>query len=132
MNLGRVDEAFDLDDLGALELDLREIIRAHDHVLLRLELVAFDDFIVRERLAALLALLLVADGPVILLVQLVEANRLLRIDGVVDANRNRHQRKPDVAFPDGSHRAPRGVTCSGFMMTGPAAGAGRPAREARR
>src|SRR3989442_9058202 len=46
------------------EFDLREILGRHDHVLFRLELVTLDDFLRRERLAAFLALFLVADGPV--------------------------------------------------------------------
>lgn len=103
MNFGCVDESFDLDDLGALEFDLREVFRGDDHVLLRFELVAFYDLIARQGLAAFLALLFVADGAVILLVQQVEVNGFLRIDGIVDADGNGHERESNVSFPDRSH-----------------------------
>jgi hypothetical protein len=68
--------------------------------LLRLELIAFDDFLRGEGLAALLAFLFIANGAVVLLVQLLEANRFLCVYSVVDTNRDGHQRKPNMAFPD--------------------------------
>src|SRR5205085_3482017 len=45
---------------------------------------------------------------VVLFVQLIEPDRRFRrIHRVVDANRNRNQRKPDVAFPNRPHNSPR-------------------------
>jgi hypothetical protein len=42
----------------------------------------------------------------VILVELVEADLLIRIHRIVNADRDRHQRKPDVTFPDCSHTLP--------------------------
>ena len=64
----RVNKPCDLDDLGALELDLLQIFRGDDDVLFGLELVALNDVFGRENLAAFLAFFLVTDRTVVLLV----------------------------------------------------------------
>src|ERR1044071_5676836 len=109
MNLAGVDESFDLNQLRALEFDLPEILGRHDHVLLGFELVTFDDFLRRQRLAALLAFLLVADGAVVVFVELVEPDRFPGVRRVVNADGNRYQGESDMTFPDGSHDSPRFV-----------------------
>src|SRR6266850_3004870 len=107
MDLAGIDESFNFNDLGALELDFCNIFRRDDHVLLRLELIALDYFLRGERLVALLAFLLVTDRAVILLVQLIEPDRFLRVHRVVNADGNGNQRKPNVTFPYRSHNLPR-------------------------
>src|SRR5206468_112683 len=104
-NLSGIDKTFDLDDLGALQFYLPDIIGRDDHVLLRLKLITLHDLIRRQSLAAFLALLLVTDRAVIFLVQLIEANRLLSIHRVVNPDRNRNERELNVTFPDGAHKS---------------------------
>src|ERR1051326_297381 len=107
MNFTGIDDPRDLDDFRALEFDFGQVFGRDDHVLFRLELIALDDFLRRQRLAALFAFLLVTDGSVVLLVQLVEPDRLLRVHRVVNADGNGDERELNVPFPDGSHSAPR-------------------------
>src|SRR6185503_1342477 len=115
MNFTRIDEAFDFDNLGAFELNLCEVFRRNDYVLLWFKLVALDDFFARQRLATLLALLFVADSAVVLLMQLVEPDGFFRVHGIVNAHWNRHQREPDVSLPYRSHDLPR-VEFSSFEL----------------
>ena len=107
MDLTGVNEPCDFDDFRALEFDFREILGRHDHVLFRLELVTLDDFLRRQRLAALLALFLVTDGAIVVLVQLIEPDRFFRVHRVVNADGNGDERELDMPFPDGSHSSPR-------------------------
>src|ERR1043166_2080675 len=107
MNFGGIDESFDFDNFRALDFNLFEVLWRDNDVLFRLELVALDDFLTGERFAAFLAFLLVTNRAVILLVQLVKTNGLFGIDGVVNPDRNRNQRKPNMALPNGSHNSPR-------------------------
>src|SRR5262245_61111617 len=106
MDLSGVNEPRDFDDLRALEFDLGQVLGRHDHVLFRLELIAFDDFLRRQRLAAFLAFFLVTDRAVVVLVQLIEADVFLGIHRIVNADGNGHERELNVPFPDGSHASP--------------------------
>src|ERR1700704_2666467 len=107
MNLTGINESINLDNFRALEFDLCEILCRHNHVLLRFELITFDDLFASENLAAFLALFLIANGPVILLVQLIKTDRFFCVYGVVNPNRNGNERKSDVSLPYRSHNSPR-------------------------
>ena len=115
MDFAGVNEPFDFDNFGALELDLGEIVRRNDHVLFRLELITLDDLFRRERLAALLAFFFVTNGAVIVLVQLVEPDRFFRVHGVVNPDRDGNQRKSNVPFPYRSHNSPRFSSMLAFI-----------------
>jgi hypothetical protein len=84
VDLGLVHEAFDVDHLGALELQLVEVVLLEDDVHVGLVLVALDDVTHLEDLIALLAALVVSHATVIIAMDLVEMNRLRGIDRVVD------------------------------------------------
>src|SRR6267378_7044541 len=115
MDFAGVNETFDVDNLRALELDLGKIVRRHDHVLLRLELITLDDLFRRERLPAFLAFFFVTNGAVIVLVQLVEPDRFFRVNGVVDPDRDGNQRKSNVTLPYRSHNSPRFSSMVAFI-----------------
>src|SRR3954471_1047828 len=53
--------------------------------------IPFANLLRLHRLSAFLALLLIPDRSVVLLVQLVETDRLKRVDRVVNSDRYRHQ-----------------------------------------
>src|SRR6266545_312011 len=105
VDLRSVHKPLYLDHLGALEPYLFQVLGLEDNVLVRLILIAFYDLLVAQHLVALFASLVVPDRAVAFLVQLVEMDRLSGIDGVVDFDGDGHQRKLNVAFPDGSHRS---------------------------
>src|SRR6266404_2551676 len=107
MDFPRINKAFDFDDFSALELNLSNIFRRHNHILFRLELVTFDNFFRRERLAAFLAFFLVTHGPIVRFVQLIEPDCFLCIHSVVNPDGNGDERKLDVTFPYRSHNLPR-------------------------
>src|SRR5262249_33282813 len=75
MHFGRVNETGNFEDLGALELDLRQLVSRDDDELLGLELVPLHNILIREDLAALLTFFLVADRSIILFMQLIEPDR---------------------------------------------------------
>jgi hypothetical protein len=64
---------------------------------------ALGDLIVRHDLAAFLATLVVTNRAVIVAMELVKLDLFRRFDGVVNANWNSDQQKPDVTFPNRSH-----------------------------
>ena len=63
-------------------------------------MIGLDDIFKGQGFAAFFAFLLVADRAVILFVQLVEADVLLGIDGVIDADGDGDEGELNVAFPD--------------------------------
>ena len=85
-NLGLIDEADDVDDLGCFELDFGEIIGFEDRVLVLRVLITLDDVILRDDLVAFLTTLVVADRPVVVLVKLIQVNLFGRFNRVVNAN----------------------------------------------
>jgi hypothetical protein len=66
-------------------------------------LIALCDLIVADNLVALLAAFVVTDWTKVLAVQLVELNLFGGFDGVIDANRDGNQQKPNVTLPNGPH-----------------------------
>ena len=100
VDIGCIHETFDLDDLHTAQLDLIDVVLFKNDVLIRLVLIALDDVLARNGLAALFALLVVANATAAPLVQLAETHPLRGIHRTVDADRDRHQREADVTLPD--------------------------------
>src|ERR1051326_4740777 len=116
MDFAGIDKPFDFDDLCALEFNFINILRRDYHILLRFKLIPFDNVFGGESFAAFFAFFLVADGAVILFVQLVEPDGFFRFHCVINADGNGNQRKPDMAFPDGPHNSPRSVIRSSWPV----------------
>src|SRR6266540_2560351 len=102
VDLVGVDEALDLDRLGAGHRQGVELLLGQGHVVVLLVLVALDDLGILDLFAVDRADALVADAAAVGLVELVEAEALL-LGGAVHAHRDRHQPERDRALPDGLH-----------------------------
>ena len=75
-DLFTIDEADDVNSLGRLDLDLRDVVGFDNRVPVGLILIALRDLIVSYDLVTLLAALVVADWTKVVAVQLVELNFL--------------------------------------------------------
>src|SRR6516164_6805684 len=103
MHLAGINEPFYFDHFRALEFDFFEVFRRNNDILLRLELVTFDDLLRGQDLAAFLALLIVTNRAVILFMQLIEPDGLFGVHRVVNADRDGYERKTNVTLPYRSH-----------------------------
>jgi hypothetical protein len=101
VELAGVGELEDLDDLGRLELDGREVGFLDDHILVFFELVALDD-VGAFHGAALGADHLLLEAAVAFLVELVEGNAAGGGRGVVEPDGQRNERQAQVTCPGGT------------------------------
>src|ERR1044071_8184642 len=83
------------------EVEKDRYVVGEDDVAVLLDLVALDDVLEGDLFAILLADALVADGPAVLVVELVETERLL-LGRRVDGDRDRHEAEADGPLPHGT------------------------------
>src|SRR5690606_27643464 len=97
------DELDQLDRLLRLDLQLFQLLVAEQDVAVLVDLIALDDLVTLHRSDAGRDLL-ITDTFAGLLMDLMQGDRRRRRGGVVQADRNRNERQPEVALPGGSGR----------------------------
>jgi hypothetical protein len=104
VDLFRARELHEVDHLGGLGPDLRDVLFRHDDEAAFLEFVALDDLRLRDITLALRAPLLVVDAGLALVVELVERDGRARLGRGIHLDRDVDEADLQIAFPRGARR----------------------------